>query len=78
MTLNDKVYELLKWASLIALPALAVFLTPVLPIFEIEPGPTVVVVNATALFLGTLIGVSQSTINRKAKHVLQADEEDQS
>lgn len=60
--LNDKVYEILKWIALIALPALATLVSVVLPLWNIcdESMTTAVVGTITALstFLGTLLGVS--------------------
>ena len=60
--LNDKIYEILKWVALIALPALATLVSVVLPLWNIcdESMTTAVVGTITALatFLGTLLGVS--------------------
>lgn len=60
--LPDKVYQLLKWAALIALPAIAVLLNTVLPVWGVNPDTVkaiVVTLNAIALCAGALIGVSQ-------------------
>ena len=60
--LNDKVYEILKWVALIALPALATLVSVVLPLWNIcdESMTTAVVgtITAVSTFLGTLLGVS--------------------
>lgn len=60
--LNDKIYEILKWVALIALPALATLISVVLPLWNIcdEATITAVVGTITAIgtFLGTLLGVS--------------------
>lgn len=60
--LNDKIYEILKWVALIALPALATLISVILPLWNIcdESVVTAVVGTITALatFLGTLLGVS--------------------
>lgn len=60
--LNDKVYEILKWIALIALPALATLVSVVLPLWNIcdESMTTAVVgtITAVSTFLGTLLGVS--------------------
>lgn len=60
--LNNKVYEILKWIALIALPALATLISVILPLWNIcdESVVNAVVGTITALatFLGTLLGVS--------------------
>ena len=60
--LNDKIYEILKWVALIALPALATLVSVVLPLWNIcdESMTTAVVgtITAVATCLGTLLGVS--------------------
>lgn len=60
--LNNKVYEILKWVALIALPALATLVSVVLPLWNIcdESMTTAVVgtITAVSTFLGTLLGVS--------------------
>lgn len=66
--LSDKVYELLKWATLIALPAFAVLLNTILPLWGV-PADTVkaivVTINAIAVCAGALIGASQIKANSK-------------
>ena len=61
-----KAYRVIKYLCTIALPALAVFYNLLAPAWG-WPYQTQVVttVNATALFLGTLIGVSQATATPK-------------
>lgn len=60
--LNDKIYEILKWVALIALPALATLISVVLPLWNVvDEGTTNAIVGtitALATFLGTLLGVS--------------------
>mgnify|MGYP001805837452 FL=1 len=60
--LDNKVYEILKWVALIALPALATLVSVVLPLWNIcdESMTTAVVgtITAVSTFLGTLLGVS--------------------
>lgn len=60
--LNNKVYEILKWVALIALPALATLVSVVLPLWNIcDEGTTNAIVGtltALSVFLGTLLGVS--------------------
>ena len=65
MKLPNKVYDALKWAALICLPAIAVLYATVGQawgwkfIMEIT-----ITINALALFIGSLIGVSSINYNR--------------
>lgn len=55
-------YRVIKYLCTIALPALAVFYNLLAPAWSLPyQSEIVTTVNATALFLGTLIGVSQAT-----------------
>lgn len=66
MKLNDKVYDVLKWICLIALPALAVLYFTLAKIWGLPYGAEITAtINAIALFIGTLIGVSQLSINKE-------------
>lgn len=60
--LDNKVYDVLKWVALIALPALATLVSVVLPLWNIvDEGTTTAIVGtitAAATFLGSLLGVS--------------------
>lgn len=68
MKLNDKVYNVLKWICLIALPALAVLYFTLAKIWSLPYGAEITAtINAVALFIGSLIGVSQIAINKEAK-----------
>jgi len=67
MTLNNKVYDVLKWVGLIFCPALAVLLATVLPVWGVDAGlikALVITINAIGVFIGALIGVSQATLAR--------------
>lgn len=65
MKLPDKLYDVLKWVCLIALPALAVFYAVIAKIwglpFESEIPATI---NAVAVLIGALIGVSHLSIKK--------------
>lgn len=60
--LDNKVYEILKWLALIALPALATLVSVILPLWNVvDEGTTTAIVGtitAISTFLGTLLGVS--------------------
>lgn len=66
--LDNKVYNVLKWVALIALPALATLVSVVLPLWNIcdEGMVTAIVGTITAIgtFLGTLLGVSTAKYNK--------------
>lgn len=66
MKLPDKLYNVLKWICLIALPALAVFYFTLAKIwglpYEAEIPATI---NAVAVLIGALIGISQIAINKE-------------
>ena len=67
MTLNNNVYDVLKWVGLIFCPALAVLLATVLPVWGVDAGlikALVITINAIGVFIGALIGVSQATLAR--------------
>jgi len=58
--LPDKAYQVLKWLALIALPALAVFVHVVGPAWGLPyVDQTVTTLNALAVLVGALIGVSE-------------------
>ena len=60
----DYVYKLLKWAGLIALPALAVFVSTVGQAWGMDPGLSnaiVTTLNALGVLVGALLGISQAT-----------------
>ena len=62
--ISDKAYKVIKWAVLIVLPALATFLSVVLPAVGVDAGASqtvVTVITALATFGGTVLGVSAAT-----------------
>lgn len=60
--LPDKVYEILKWVALIALPAVAWLVGVVGSQWGLPHcGELVTTINAVGVFVGALIGVSQLT-----------------
>jgi len=59
MILNDKVYNVLKWIALIALPATAVLYGTIAKIWGLPYGTEIpATINAVGVFIGVLIGVS--------------------
>ena len=67
--LNDSIYNILKWIALIALPALGVFYFTLSKIWGLPYGAEITAtLDAAALLIGTLIGVSQITINKEERN----------
>jgi hypothetical protein len=65
MILPDKVYNFLKWFCLIALPALSVLIAVVFKVWDIPYSVQITTtINAVAVFIGTLIGVSQLNLKK--------------
>lgn len=64
MKIPDKLYNILKWVCLIALPAVNVFLFAVLPVLGVEKQTVtaiVTIISAVGTLIGSLIGIS--TVN---------------
>ncbi len=63
--MNDKVYDVLKWIVMIALPACSLFYATLAGVWGwpyVEQITTTI--NAFALFLGSLIGLSTVAMNK--------------
>ena len=64
--MNNKTYDILKWVAIICLPALAVFVKTVFPVWHIplaeEISTTIMAVDA---LLGVLLGISTAEYNKK-------------
>lgn len=68
MIIPSKLYDILKWVCLTAIPALIVFLNVLLPSVgvSVETTSTVTkIIGAIATFIGTLIGISTINYNKK-------------
>lgn len=66
MKFSDKLYDILKWVCLIAIPALVVLLSAVLPVLGVEAGMVkniTLIISAVGAFVGTLIGISTTAYN---------------
>lgn len=60
----EQIYQVLKWAGLIALPAVAVFVSTVGQAWGLDPGlsnAVVTTLNAAGVLVGALLGISQAT-----------------
>jgi hypothetical protein len=66
MILPDKIYTILKWVCLIALPAIAVFYFTISKIWGLPYGAEIpATINAVAVLIGALIGISQHNMNKE-------------
>ena len=60
----EQIYQVLKWAGLIALPAIAVFVSTVGQAWGLDAGTlnaVVATLNALGVLVGALLGISQAT-----------------
>ena len=62
---NDKVYDILKWLCLIALPALSVLYSALAGVWGWPYAQEVATtINAVVAFVGALIGISTASYNK--------------
>ena len=65
MIIPNRIYDCLKWICLIALPACAVLYFTLAKIWGLPYGAEIPAsINAVAVFIGALIGISQMYINK--------------
>lgn len=65
MILKDKHYQIIKWVVLTVLPALSVLVGALGKAYGFEyTDLTVLTINAVAVFLGAVTGVSQLNYNK--------------
>ncbi len=75
--LNNKVYEVLKWLAILALPAVADFVKFLFPTWGIPYGdPIAETIRQVALLLGILIGISTVQYNKGLNAELAQIKED--
>lgn len=68
MKLNDKAYEILKWITLICIPALATFYCTLATVWGWPYADQIAkTANAVTLLLGALIGISTAEYRRRGK-----------
>lgn len=74
--LNNKSYDVLKWLTMIALPAISVFIKTVGTEIGIsDPETVVLILNASTVLLGSLIGVSTLQYNSKQTEKNKVEED---
>lgn len=63
--LSNKNYEIMKWITMIALPAISVFIGAVgVELGISDPDTLVTILNAITVLMGSLIGVSTLNYNK--------------
>ena len=68
MVMNDKLYDILKWIALVALPAVGTLYFALASIWGLPYGEQIVgTITAIDCFIGALIGVSTVQYNKKIK-----------
>jgi hypothetical protein len=66
----DKIYNVLKWIAIVALPALATLVKVVCAIWKLPYGDQIATtITAVATFLGALLAVSTGIYNKKNKEI---------
>ena len=65
MQLNDKTYKIIKWTVLTFLPALSVLVGALGKGYGWDTDTTILTINAVALFLGAITGVSNYNYKNK-------------
>ena len=64
--MSNKVYDILKWISLVFLPALITFVGVVLNVLEVENAEVILTIAvAFNTFLGSILGISNVNYNMK-------------
>lgn len=65
MKLPDKVYNILKWTSIVAMPALATFVTVIFKVWELPNGdPIAQTITALGTLLGALLCISNANYKK--------------
>ena len=65
MKLNDKAYNIIKWTVLTFMPALSVLVGALGKGYGWDTETTILTINAVALFLGAITGVSNYNYKNK-------------
>lgn len=68
MKISNKLYDILKWISVICVPALVTFLGVVLGVLDVDAKTVniiVTIIGAIGTLIGSLIGISTSAYNKQ-------------
>jgi len=66
--LSNRWYDILKWVSVIAIPAIVAFLSVVLPALKVDAetvNTVTTIISAVGVLIGALIGVSTIGYNKQ-------------
>lgn len=64
--MSNKLYDILKWITLVFLPALTLFVGVVLNCFEVEYTDIILTIMAGfTTFMGSILGISNVNYNKK-------------
>ena len=75
MMMSDKMYDVLKWIALVALPALGTLYFALSKIWGLPYGTEIVgTISAIDAFLGALLGISTNAYNKMNKTDIASDE----
>lgn len=76
MLFNDKLYNVLKWITLVALPAMGTLYFTLAQIWSLPLGEEIVgTIAAVTTFLGILLGISTASYNKQGKQNASYDED---
>ena len=69
MIFSDKVFDILKWVAIVALPAISVFISVIGKIWGFADVAIMIsqTITAVALLLGSLLGISAIQYNKGAE-----------
>lgn len=69
LVLPNKLYDVLKWVALIALPALSVFYATLANIWNLPYATQIpLTIDAIDVFIGALIGISHLAIKKEGNY----------
>lgn len=67
MKLNDKVYNVFKWALIIFIPALITLISTLGQIYKFDTEIIILTISAIATFIGTITGISNYNYKKEVK-----------
>jgi putative effector of murein hydrolase LrgA (UPF0299 family) len=67
MKLNNKTYDVLKWALFIFVPALIALIGTLAELYGYDAQTLITVISAIATFVGAITGISNRKYNKEEK-----------
>ena len=71
--MSDKIYKILKWVALIALPALSTFIFALSSLWGFDASIIIGSIAALETFIGSLIGVSTYQYNKNQNNTTEEE-----